>query len=90
MRSAMERCLIRKGSGDYVNCDTVVEIDIPNPDNEPNAHFAYTITDTAAGYKILAKRNAIDTGNGTDTIQMIIDTTAKTITKSGSAAFLNI
>ena len=90
IRSAMERCLIKKGSGDYINCDTMAEIDIPNPDNEPNAHFTYTITDIVKGYLLRATRNLIDNGNGADTIEIRFDTDSQTITKSGSAAFLNI
>ena len=90
IRSAMERCLIKKGAGDYVNCDTFAEIDIPDPGLEAGAHFAYTITDTANGYVLKAKRNAVDTGNGVDTIEMTIDTVAATIKKAGIAAFLNI
>lgn len=91
MRSAMERCLLRSGSGDYVNCDTIGEIDIPDPDTTAGAHFTYRITNNGTiGYTITAWRGTLDGGTATDRILVTVDEVANTITRSGTGAFSRI
>ena len=94
VRQAMERCMLRNGSGDYANCNEfkAAEIaDIPDPANEPGVHFAYTFPSASTTkYSILATRNAVDGGAATSTITVTVDLTAKTITKAGATAFVNL
>lgn len=92
LRQAIERCQLRNSG--YVGCNAYGVggiTDVPNPNGEPNAHFTYAITlQAGAGYTIQATRIALDGGNAGDTITVTINTAAGTLTKVGTAAFVNL
>lgn len=88
IRSSMERCVLKYGSGNYAFCDNfTTEIDV-NPGTEAGTHFSYSITSASKnGYTITATRNSLDGGNSVDTIRMVVNYGTGSITKSGSGAF---
>ena len=87
VRSSMERCLLRSGSGNYATCMSfTTQLDVPDPSAEAGAHFTYAVTGgTTAGYTITATRNTMDGGTSTDTVGLT--RTAGAITKGGTGAF---
>ena len=94
IRSAMERCALRSGTGTYTGCTAakMANLDIPDPDNEAGAHFIYTfVNPTVNGYTIKATRNStVDNGAVTNYLELTVDTTGKTITRKGYTAYANV
>jgi len=88
-RGAMERCYLQR-NGSYANCTTFgTQLDIPNPQNSPNAHFNYAISGVdAEGYTITATRNTRDGGVATSVITLI--QTSATVTRTGEGAFAGL
>jgi len=84
IRRSMERCYLF-GSTFGTNCDTFAELDVDNPTTQANAHFTYGIVSAATAFTITATRNAVDGGNGVDTI-----TINEAGTKTGTGAFAGI
>jgi type IV pilus assembly protein PilA len=88
IRSALERCSLRNGTGTYAGC-TMAALDLDDPSNTAGTHFTYTITNQGVGtYTITAVRNTLDAGAAASNI--ILTATAGAITKSGNTAFADI
>ena len=88
VRQSLERCYLQR-SGSYANCTVFANLDIENPANSPNAHFAYTITGASAtGYTINANRNTIDGGSATGWV--VITQAGTAVTRTGAGAFQGI
>jgi prepilin-type N-terminal cleavage/methylation domain-containing protein len=88
IRSAMERCLLKTGSGNYAVCTSfTTQLDIPNPGSEAGAHFAYSfVSPSTTEYTIQATRNTVDNGNSGDLVSIRVVANG-TITKWGTTAF---
>ena len=93
VRSSIERCLIKSGSGNYADCQNFSDeankdLDIENPENNAGSHFGYDITPNGTtGYTITATRNTLASGDGSATITIVVDEVANTVVKSGTNAF---
>ena len=87
VRSSMERCLLKSGSGNYNGCTSfATQLDIPDPGTEAGHHFTYGIAGNGTiGYTITATRNTLDGGVATHTVLLTKDAT--NVTKSGTTAF---
>ena len=90
IRSSMERCVLKNGSGNYDTCNSMGsggELDV-DPSVEAGTHFTYAVSAaTTTGYTITASRNTLDGGASGDTVRIVVNTSAGTITKSGGGAF---
>ena len=85
VRSAMERCFLG-ADGNYSSCTNFDVLDMEDPANSPNAHFAYAISGASAtGYTITATRNSVEGGDGSSTIAIV--QTGTDVTRSGTSAF---
>lgn len=88
LRQSMERCYLQN-AGSYTNCTDLTVLDLDDPADSPNAHFAYGISgQSATGYTLTATRNARDGGDGTSTISLT--QTAADVTRAGTGAFAGI
>jgi len=92
LRGAIERCELQKGIANCTHANWA-NLSMNDPGNSPNAHWDYTIDDVAVGtYTILCTRNSVDDSGGYDgnTIEVEVDATAMTITRTGSGPYAGI
>ena len=88
IRGSLERCYLQRNAS-YSGCTDFTLLDIEDPGQAPNAHFAYSIQNPGAiGYTIIATRNSIDGGDGSSTI--VVTQTSTQVLRTGTSKFQSI
>ena len=90
IKRAMDHCAIMAGAGatpNYTNCNAFPLIGADDPGGTPGAHFTYLFGGAVPNLSITATAVA---GSGSGTVVIVYNTTAGTITRSGTGDFAGI
>lgn len=94
IRSSLERCYLQHGTyNDSTTPCTLVtggtnNLDIPDPNGSPNAHFEYRVTVEGDGdYTVLARRNGVDNGTNDGSDMIGIRQEGTSLDKAGKGAY---
>ncbi len=86
VRQSVERCYLMRNSF-AAPCNAFANLDVEDPGGVPNAHFTYGFTNTANAYTITATRNTRDGGSTANTVWLMFDGAAGTVSRGGTGAF---